>query len=101
MLKEYSWPGNVRELKNIVERAMLFSDGNTIEVTDIPLKTSPFQSILNNYHSKEYPSLHEIEDTYIKWVLEKTKGNKHLASKILKINRKTIARRLNNNSSEK
>ncbi len=35
-LKEYRWPGNVRELENVIEHAMVFADGNTIEMEDLP-----------------------------------------------------------------
>ncbi len=35
-LKSYDWPGNIRELSNTIERAMLFSNGETIELTDLP-----------------------------------------------------------------
>ena len=34
-LKAYSWPGNIRELRNIIERAIIRSEGNTLHV-DIP-----------------------------------------------------------------
>lgn len=36
MLKEYRWPGNVRELENVIEHAMVFAEGNTIEIDDLP-----------------------------------------------------------------
>ena len=32
MLKRYSWPGNIRELRNVVERAMIVSQGPTLRV---------------------------------------------------------------------
>lgn len=35
-LQNYSWPGNIRELSNAVERAMLFCDGMTINLGDLP-----------------------------------------------------------------
>ena len=31
-LMEYSWPGNIRELKNIIERSVLSSDGDTLKL---------------------------------------------------------------------
>ncbi len=39
-LKDYLWPGNVRELRNILERTLVFLDGNTIDVDDLPLPSS-------------------------------------------------------------
>ncbi|NMB62423.1 MAG: sigma-54-dependent Fis family transcriptional regulator [Chloroflexi bacterium] len=35
-LMQYSWPGNIRELRNIIERAMLFCDGEKIDLPDLP-----------------------------------------------------------------
>jgi DNA-binding NtrC family response regulator len=35
-LSTYDWPGNIRELSNAIERAMLFCDGETIELSDLP-----------------------------------------------------------------
>ncbi|MDP1028204.1 sigma-54 dependent transcriptional regulator [Sphingomonas sp. KR1UV-12] len=34
-LKAHDWPGNVRELENVIQRALLFAGGDTIEATDI------------------------------------------------------------------
>ena len=31
-LKAYRWPGNIRQLRNAIERAMVFADGNTLEI---------------------------------------------------------------------
>jgi two-component system, NtrC family, response regulator AtoC len=35
-LMNYSWPGNIRELRNVMERAMLFCDGPSIDLPDLP-----------------------------------------------------------------
>lgn len=35
-LQKYSWPGNIRELSNTIERAMIFCDGMTITLGDLP-----------------------------------------------------------------
>ncbi|MEL7591980.1 MAG: sigma-54 dependent transcriptional regulator [Anaerolineaceae bacterium] len=36
LMYKYAWPGNIRELANVIERAMLFCDGMTINVSDLP-----------------------------------------------------------------
>ena len=35
-LQNYDWPGNVRELKNVIERAIIFCDGDTIDLPQLP-----------------------------------------------------------------
>ncbi len=35
-LKRYTWPGNIRELSHAIEHAILFSDGQTIDLPDLP-----------------------------------------------------------------
>jgi DNA-binding NtrC family response regulator len=93
-LKEYDWPGNARELRNLVERSILLSESETIDIADLPLAASPLRSIISKYDRYNYPSLKELDISYVKWVLEKTNGNKQMAAKILKIDRKTISRLL-------
>lgn len=39
-LRSYSWPGNIRELENIVERGLLFADGASISLADLPKEIS-------------------------------------------------------------
>jgi DNA-binding NtrC family response regulator len=36
-LEEYSWPGNVRELENTIQRAVVLSEGQTVDVSNLPL----------------------------------------------------------------
>jgi two-component system response regulator AtoC len=35
-MKNYDWPGNIRELSNAIERAIIFCDGETIQLGDLP-----------------------------------------------------------------
>jgi len=39
-LMSYTWPGNIRELRNAVERAMLFCDGEEIDLSHLPFDIS-------------------------------------------------------------
>jgi formate hydrogenlyase transcriptional activator len=45
LLTEYPWPGNVRELENLVERAVIVSAGDTLEVEPSWLRTAPAHQI--------------------------------------------------------
>ena len=41
MLQTYRWPGNVRELQNVIERAIILSDGDTFSVDETWFKREP------------------------------------------------------------
>jgi formate hydrogenlyase transcriptional activator len=43
LFQAYGWPGNVRELQNVIERAVILSDGDTFSVDDTWLKREPPQ----------------------------------------------------------
>jgi len=69
LLNRYNWPGNVRELENIIERSVLLSSRGRLEV-DLPL--TRLQESKNPF--SDSPTLHELEQRYIRHILEKTGG---------------------------
>jgi NtrC-family two-component system response regulator AlgB len=74
VLLQYGWPGNLRELRNVVERAVILADGDTIEPSGFPEKLS--------HRSEHEPSaglrlggrvsLEELENEHIRQVLRET-----------------------------
>ena len=68
-LAAYHWPGNVRELKNLVERAVILSEGNRLRLS-IPSPGRPASVPLMD----DLPTLDEMQRRYIRLVLEKTNG---------------------------
>jgi transcriptional regulator with PAS, ATPase and Fis domain len=97
LLCNHNYKGNVRELENILEHASIISADGTIKKTDLSIyETGKQESTgLNELIMKESnKSLNEIEKIYIKKVLDKTNGNKQKAAEILKIDRKTLYKKL-------
>ena len=90
VLKKYDWPGNVRELENIIQRLVVMTEGDTIDVPDLPslMRFSALQGTPSNR------TLAEAENDHILSVLAGVGGNKTQAAKILGITRKTLRSKL-------
>jgi DNA-binding NtrC family response regulator len=54
-LEEYSWPGNVRELENAVQRAVVLSEGQTVDLCHLPaaIRNSPEEPANNGSYEEE------------------------------------------------
>ncbi len=116
-LASYSWPGNIRELQNVIERALVLSQGNTVELaadfapTPGPRGTSPGR--LPDHDSKLHPqktmsgedapprpvpsSLFEVERQHIEsvlaqtgWMIEGERG----AARLLNLSPSTLRSRM-------
>ncbi len=68
-LQEYKWPGNIRELQNVMERAVLLSDENQLEIR-LPAE---IQTQVDNPFA-DLPSMDEIQRRYINYILQKCGG---------------------------
>jgi len=91
VLGNYDWPGNVRELENVVQRLVLMTDGETIDVPDLP-RLMRFSALRNAGLDR---TLAEVEAEYIVSVLASVGNNKTRAAEILGIDRKTLRAKLN------
>ena len=96
-LQGYAWPGNVRELRNVIERAVLLSDGDTIEPSHLPEGLGAADKTSNAAPAVTLPlgiTLDEAERTLILQSLQLTGNNKTRAAAILGINVKTLHNKL-------
>lgn len=87
-LEKYSWPGNLRELRNVIRRAVLFTTGDTITAENLPVLEEKTGKECDNNMSLTRDTGEEKER--IVRALEKAKGNKTLAARLLQIDRKTL-----------
>lgn len=90
VLKNYYWPGNVRELENVIQRIVVMSEDEFVEVPDLP-SLMRFSALREKGLNR---SLAEVEIEYIRNVLVSVGGNKTKAAQILGIDRKTLREKL-------
>lgn len=89
-LRRYNWPGNVRELENVIQRLVVMTDGDVIDVPDLP----EFCRFSASGSAGFTRTLAEVEKEYIGNVLASVGGNKTRAAEILGIDRKTLREKL-------
>ena len=90
VLRGYNWPGNVRELENLVQRLIVMSDGDSVDVPDLPSLMRFSVSRSSGLHR----TLADVESEHIRNVLADVGGNKTRAAEILGIDRKTLRQKL-------
>lgn len=113
MLSQYAFPGNIRELSNVIERAVLFCQGSTLEASSFPADVQAASQLSAGRRQGTPPdsggahdpmaihlsfrvgeaSLTDLEDRIIAEVLERSDGNKTQAAKHLGITRWMLDRR--------
>jgi len=89
-LRNYYWPGNVRELENLMQRLLVMTDEEMIDVADLP--THMHFSAARGQGLQR--TLAEVEVEHIRNVLASVDGNKTRAAEILGIDRKTLREKL-------
>ena len=94
-LEGYAWPGNVRELENVIERGVVLARGSQMDVADLPPEIAGATPLPEGVVSVRIGTpLAEVEQRLLDATLAATGGNKTLAAKLLGIDVRTVARKL-------
>jgi two-component system response regulator HydG len=99
-LLRHTWPGNARELENIVERVVLLGRGPEVTALDLP---SDVGASADPEALRFEGSIHTLEDLdrrYARWAIAQLGGRKMLTAEKLGIDRKTLARLLDDSSDD-
>jgi DNA-binding NtrC family response regulator len=90
-LRSYYWPGNIRELRNVLERALLFTDRPSLEPGDLAFEPGP------EHRSNSYKSdwtLEELERFHIATAFSTENQNVEKTAKRLGIAKSTLYQKL-------
>ncbi len=101
-LEGHEWKGNVRELENSIERAVVLTTNEFIEVEDLPMEDTYNpeprlelrESSGMSFEQSKPVTLDELSKKYIQFIFEKNDGAKEQTAKDLGIDRKTLYRKL-------
>lgn len=95
-LVNYPWPGNVRELQNVIQRAVLMANGNTITSDEFILEPKKVETNLE--WVKHLPigrKMREVETQFIIETLKNHNGNRTHSAKTLGISLRTLRNKIN------
>ena len=90
-LLAHEWKGNIRELKNVMERAVILSDGGMLTLLNLPLELQTIQS--KNISLSAF-DLASVEKLHIQRILNHTNGNKTETARLLNIGLTTLYRKI-------
>jgi two-component system response regulator AtoC len=96
-LINYSWPGNVRELQNVIERAIILTDGDRIGLTHLPTNIVEADTAGSTSESTSFGmrrARRRFEIDLIRRALRETDGNRTHAAKLLEISHRALLYKL-------
>jgi DNA-binding NtrC family response regulator len=89
-LERYRWPGNVRELQHAVQRAVILSQGDVLQPTDLPEEVRGGRPLAESSGG----SLEDMERQHIISTLRSVDGHRAKAATVLRIDPKTLYRKI-------
>jgi two-component system, NtrC family, response regulator AtoC len=93
-IERYPWPGNVRELRNAIERAMLLTDADMLQLSDFPMIGSRPAASAGMELAAGGTNLEQLERGLVVQALERTQWNQTQAAALLGLNRDQIRYRI-------
>lgn len=95
-LMHYDFPGNVRELRHILERALLLTEGDTIEpeILRTLCRCTADGQARAGWMTPEWFPLKEAEQRYLQYVSSNFRGDRRSLAKVLGVSERTLYRRL-------
>ena len=98
-LGNYNWPGNIRELKNVIERAMILVENDTLLMEHLPIEilgqASKQGGVIQGIRiPPEGISMEKVEEALVRQALKMTNGNQTKAAKLLDISRDALRYRM-------
>ena len=103
LLMSHNWPGNIRELENVVKRAMIKSEGETIGSVEIPGRSdaqefagAPARDVSVDAPFKEYMKtiVGNAESRFLTHMLEEHQGNVKVVAESMDLDRKTVYKKI-------
>ncbi len=91
-LQDYDYPGNIRELRNIIERAMLMADGDTLLEEHLPPELKSDETGMPGVD--DIVPLETAELRYLQWALAHHGGDRKSLAAQLGISERTLYRKL-------
>ena len=93
-MTQYQWPGNIRELQNIIERLKILSEGEEIQIDDLPPQLRTSSCIKEKPEFSVEMRLEDVERQHILRSLAYHQGNKTRTAQSLGITIKTLYNKL-------
>jgi DNA-binding NtrC family response regulator len=93
----YDWPGNVRELKNVIERAMILGEGDSLLMEHLPreiVSGNQEQTMAGFNLPREGISMDKLEESLVREALIMTGGNQTKSAMLLGMSRDSLRYRM-------
>jgi DNA-binding NtrC family response regulator len=99
LLSEYQWPGNIRELENAIERIVILSKSDRMDVGDLPAEVraglrAPAAGSVSFTLPEDGTDLEEVELDLVRQALDRAGGSEAKAAKLLGLTTRTLEARM-------